>query len=126
KPVAMGGPAANITAVMTNQVDIGWSAPPFGLDQLDKGDIRMIATGNDAVVFMYHDPKAIEIYSSWLNITPAKAKRTRDEFFKWPAIDPDKIVGLDQIVKDAVDLKFTEKPLTKEQLADLIRIPAPK
>lgn len=161
KPVAMGGPAANITAVMTNQVDIGWSAPPFGLDQLDKGDIRMIATGNDAAIFngqtvrvniananwlkdhqdivnrymsayhetvdfMYHDPKAIEIYSSWLNITPAKAKRTRDEFFKWPAINPDKIVGLDQIVKDAVDLKFTEKPLTKEQLADLIRIPASK
>lgn len=24
----------------------------------------------------------------------------RDDFFKWPAIDPDKIVGLDQIVKD--------------------------
>jgi NitT/TauT family transport system substrate-binding protein len=158
KPVAMGGPSANITAVMSGQVDMGWAAPPFGLDQLDKGDIRMIATGNDAAVFkgqtvrvnianatwlkdhqdvvnrymkayretvdfMYHDPKAIEIYSSWLNITPAKAKRTRDEFFKWPAIDPDKIVGLDQIVKDAVELKFTEKPLTKEQLADLIHIP---
>jgi NitT/TauT family transport system substrate-binding protein len=158
KPVAMGGPAANITAVMTGQVDIGWAAPPFGLDQLDKGEIRMIATGNDAEVFkgqtvrvnivnanylkdhqdvvnrymkayretvdfMYKDPKAIEIYSGWLNITPAKAKRTRDDFFKPPAIEPDKIVGLDQIVTDAVDLKFTEKPLTKEQLADLIRIP---
>ena len=158
KAVAMGGPSANITAVMTNQVDIGWAAPPFGLDQLDKGDIRMIATGNDAAAFkgqtvrlnivnanylkahedivkrymaayretvdyMYHDPKALEVYSSWLNISVAKAKRTRDDFFKWPAIDPDKIVGLDQIVKDAVDLKFTAKPLTKEQLADLIRIP---
>ena len=158
KAVAMGGPSANITAVMSGQVDIGWGAPPFGLDQLDKGDIRMIATGNDAAVFngqtvrvniananylkehqdvvdrymkayretvdfMYHDPKAIEIYSSWINITPAKAKRTRDDFFKWPAIDPDKIVGLDQIVKDAVELKFTTQPLTKEQLADLIHIP---
>ena len=159
KPVAMGGPAANITAVMTNQVDIGWAAPPFGLDQLDKGDIRLIATGNDAAVFkgqtvrvnivnanylkahedvvkrymaayretvdyMYKDPKALEIYAEWLKIPLAKAKRTRDSFFPWPAIDPDKIVGLDQIAKDAVDLKFTAKPLTKEQLADLIRIPA--
>jgi NitT/TauT family transport system substrate-binding protein len=158
KPVAMGGPAANITAVMTNQVDIGWAAPPFGLDQLDKGDIRMIATGNDATVFkgqtvrvnlananylkvhgdvvkrymaayretvhfMYNDPKALEIYSDWLKITVAKAKRTRDNFFKPPAIEPDRIVGLDQIVKDAGDLKFTAKPLTKEQLADLIQIP---
>jgi hypothetical protein len=24
------------TAVMTDQVDIGWAAPPFGLDQIDK------------------------------------------------------------------------------------------
>jgi NitT/TauT family transport system substrate-binding protein len=154
----MGGPSANITAVMTNQVDIGWAAPPFGLDQLDKGDIRMIATGNDAevfkgqtvrvniananylkahedvvkrymqayretVAFMYKDPKALELYSNWLKISIAKAKRTRDDFFKPPAIEPDKIVGLDQIVKDAVDLKFTAKELTKEQLADLIRIP---
>src|SRR3974390_326827 len=31
KAVAMGGPSANITAVMTNQVDVGWAAPPFGL-----------------------------------------------------------------------------------------------
>jgi hypothetical protein len=32
-------------------------------------------------------------------------------------------VGLDQIVKDAVELKFTSTPLTKEQLAELVQIP---
>ena len=36
KPTAMGGPAANLTAVMSGQIDVGWAAPPFGLDQLDK------------------------------------------------------------------------------------------
>src|SRR5437762_11687647 len=51
KPTAMGGPAANLTAVMSGQVDVGWAAPPFGLDQLDKGDIRKIASGNDAAAF---------------------------------------------------------------------------
>src|SRR5262245_61865024 len=51
KPTAMGGPPANLTAVMSGQVDVGWAAPPFGLDQLDKGDIRKIAGGNDAAVF---------------------------------------------------------------------------
>src|SRR6188768_2255627 len=51
KLTAMGGPAANLTAVMSGQVDVGWAAPPFGLDQLDKGDIRRIATGNDAAAF---------------------------------------------------------------------------
>ena len=142
KPTAMGGPAANLTAVMSGQVDVGWAAPPFGLDQLDKGDIRIIATGNDADVFkgqtvrlniananflaakkdvvnrymkayretvdcMYKDPAMLKVYADWLNITEAKAKRTRDDFFPPPAIEPDKIIGLDTIVKDAVELKFT-------------------
>jgi NitT/TauT family transport system substrate-binding protein len=158
KLTAMGGPAANLTAVMSGQVDVGWAAPPFGLDQLDKGDIRKIASGNDASVFkgqtvrlnianasylkehkaivdrymkayretvdyMYKDPAALKIYSEWLGITEAKAKRTRDDFFPPPAIEPDKIVGLDTIVKDAVDLKYTAVELTKDQLGELIQIP---
>jgi NitT/TauT family transport system substrate-binding protein len=51
KPTATGGPAPTLTQVMTNQIDVGWSAPPFGLQQLDEGKIRIIATGNDAAVF---------------------------------------------------------------------------
>src|SRR5436853_7808781 len=51
KPTAMGGPAANLTAVMSGQVDVGWAAPPFGPDQPDQGQIRVIASGNDADVF---------------------------------------------------------------------------
>ena len=158
KLTAMGGPAANLTAVMSGQIDVGWAAPPFGLDQLDRGDIRRIATGNDAAVskgqtvrlnianasflaakkdvvarymkayretvdYMYKDPAALKIYADWLQITEAKAKRTRDEFFPPPAIEPDIITGLDTIVKDAVELKFTATELTKEQLAELIQIP---
>lgn len=158
KPTAMGGPAANITAVMSGQVDVGWAAPPFGLDQLDAKQIRIIATGNDASVFkgqtvrlniananylqknkevvarymkayretvnyLYTDPNALKVYSDWLKISEAKAKRTRDDFFPRPSIEPDQITGLDSIVKDAVTLKFTATELTKEQLADLIQIP---
>jgi hypothetical protein len=33
--------------------------------------------------------------------------------------------GLDKIVQDAVAFKFATTVLTKEQLADLIQIPAP-
>ena len=158
KPTAVGGPSANLTAVMSGQIDIGWAAPPFGLDQLDQKQIRIIATGNDAaafkgqtvrlniananflkdhkgvvtrymkayretVNFMYTDPKALKVYSEWLNISEAKAKRTRDDFFPRAAIEPDKITGLDTIVKDAVTLKFTATELTKAQLDDLIQIP---
>jgi NitT/TauT family transport system substrate-binding protein len=158
RPTAMGGPAANLTAVMSGQIDVGWAAPPFGLDQLDKKEIRIIATGNDANVFrgqtvrlniansdyyrahhdavvrymkayretidcMYKDEKCLNAYAEWLNISLEKAKRTRDDFFPPDAVNPDKVVGLDTIVKDAVELKFTAAPLSKEQLADLIQIP---
>jgi hypothetical protein len=33
---------------------------------------------------------------------------------------------MDGIVRDAVKLKFLEKPLTKEQIADFIQIPPAK
>lgn len=51
KPTATGGPAPTLTQVMSGQIDVGWSAPPFGLQQLDEGKIRIVASGNDATVF---------------------------------------------------------------------------
>jgi NitT/TauT family transport system substrate-binding protein len=158
KPVATGSPSSTLTQVMSGQIDVGWSAPPFGLDQLDQGQIRIVASGNDASAFkgqtvrllisnaqtlqarkstidrfmqayretvdwMYSDPAALKIYADWLGITVEKAKRTRDGFFPKEAINPDKIVGLDVIIGDAVDLKYTAAPLSKEQLGELVQIP---
>jgi NitT/TauT family transport system substrate-binding protein len=51
RPTATGSPAATLTQVMSGQIDIGWSAPPFGLDFLDQNKIRIIARGNDAAAF---------------------------------------------------------------------------
>jgi NitT/TauT family transport system substrate-binding protein len=158
KAIATGGPPGTLTQVMSGQVDIGWAAPPFGLDQLDKKEIRILASGNDADVFkgqtvrvtitntqtlgsrkpaldrfmkayretvdlMYADDKAVKIYADWLGISFEKAKRTRDDFFPKSSIDPDKVIGLDAIIQDAVAMKYTAAPLTKEQLAELIQIP---
>ena len=157
KATPTGGPPATMTAVMSGQVDVGWSAPPVGLDQLDKNEIRQIATGNDTLFkgqtvrllitntqtlhgrkdaierymkayretidWMYSDPAALKTYAEFAGITEAKAKRIRDGFFPKSSLSPDEITGLDLIVPDAVNLKFTAAPLSKEQLADLIRIP---
>jgi NitT/TauT family transport system substrate-binding protein len=71
---------------------------------------------------MYADPNALKVYAEFVGITEAKAKRTRDDFFPKSSIDPDKVIGLDAIVQDAVTLKFTAAPLTKEQLAELVQI----
>ena len=48
KPVASGAAAATLTQTMTRQIDVGWASPPFGLEQLQKSEIRLIARGSDA------------------------------------------------------------------------------
>ena len=67
RPVATGGQAATLTQVMSGQVDVGWSAPPFGLVQLANGEIRAIARGSDAealreqtVRFLIASPQTLE------------------------------------------------------------------
>jgi NitT/TauT family transport system substrate-binding protein len=157
-PTSTGSPSSTLTQVMSGQIDVGWSAPPFGLDQIDKKEIRVIATGNDAAVFkgqtvrtlatnvralqtrkatiekfmkayretvdwLYSDDAALKVYADWIGISIEKAKRTRDGYFSKDSVNPDKIVGVDIIAKDAVALKFTATELTKEQLAELIQIP---
>lgn len=47
KPVATGSPSATFTPVMSGQVDVGWSSPPFGFDALKEGKIRIVARAND-------------------------------------------------------------------------------
>lgn len=47
KPTSTGNIAATITSTMTGQVDVGFGAAPFGLDLVEDGKVRVIATGND-------------------------------------------------------------------------------
>jgi NitT/TauT family transport system substrate-binding protein len=47
KPTSTGNIASTITQTMTGQVDVGFGAAPFGLDLVEDGKIRIIATGND-------------------------------------------------------------------------------
>ncbi len=47
KLVATGNVPATFTQVMSGQVDIGFSTPPFGLDALAEGKSRLIALAND-------------------------------------------------------------------------------
>jgi NitT/TauT family transport system substrate-binding protein len=47
KPTATGSPGNTLTAVMSGQIDIGWSSPPLGVEALDEGKIRLVARGSD-------------------------------------------------------------------------------
>jgi NitT/TauT family transport system substrate-binding protein len=161
KPTATGGPPGTLTAVMSGQIDIGWAAPPFGLQEIKDGKIRIIARGSDvpslrgqtvrtlivnanalktkhdaimrfmdayreAVDWMYSDPKAIEMYSKKINRPVDLLKESMNRFQPKETLQTDEFKDVDGAVADAVKLKFLDKPLTKEQLAELLQIPPRK
>jgi NitT/TauT family transport system substrate-binding protein len=161
KPTATGGPPGTLTAVMSGQIDIGWAAPPFGLQEIKEGKIRIVARGSDvpslrgqtartlivnanalktkhdaivrfmeayreAVDWMYSDPKAVEMYSVKIKRPIELLKESMDKFQPKETMQTDKFEDLDGAIADAVKLKFLEKPLTKEQIAELLQIPPRK
>jgi NitT/TauT family transport system substrate-binding protein len=51
KPVATGSPASTFTQTMSGQVDVGWSSPPFGIEALQQGRIRIVVRESDLPAF---------------------------------------------------------------------------
>ncbi len=157
KPVSTGNIAATITQTMTKQVDVGFGAAPFGLDLVEDGKTRIIASGadvaalqnhavrvnltgevtlknkHDALVrfmqgyretvdWMYSSPEALKIYGEYSKLPPNIVQRVLKLIPK-EALQTDQIMGLDDIMADAVKQKFLTAPLTADQLKELIQIP---
>ena len=85
--------------------------------------VRFMDAYREAIDYMYSDQQAIKDYAKFIDSSEAMAQRVRDDFFPKSLLDPDEIKGLDAIVPEAVTLKFTAAPLTREQLSELIQIP---
>ncbi len=158
---ATGSPASTFTQVMSGQIDVGWSSPPFAVADVDAGRIRVVARGSDvpefatqtvrvmianaisfqrraeaygrfmkayreALDWLYADPAALDAYGAWAGVTPALAKRVRDEFYPKQNLDPDRISGMDELVVNAVSYKYLPAPLPPEQLKKLILVGSPE
>ena len=155
--IATGGLPGTRTMVMTGQIDVGWSVPPFNLDIVRKGEARIVFHGIEvpelqeqtirvnvtsadllkerrgvAERFMRAYQKALDwMYDSPAESTAAFAKfndidvADAIETLKFypranAAIAP--IVGIDQNVAQAIENKFIEKPLTADQVKELVQI----
>src|SRR5256714_515124 len=112
-----GAPVRIIGAETTGAADLFWYAAATSPIKSLKD------TDRETIAWMYSDPSALKVYADFVGISEAIAKRTRDGFFPKESINPDRIVGLDTIVNDAVSFKYTTAPLTKDQLSELIQIP---
>src|SRR5947209_9809700 len=158
KLVATGNVPATFTAVMTGQVDIGFSTPPFGLDAVAEKRARLIALANDlpsvrnqtvrliianatdlskrrevydrflrayreVIDWMYADPKAIEAFAKYAQISNAMAQTVRDRFYPKAMLQLDEVKGLDEMMQDAIAFKYLTQPLTPQQVGELLQLP---
>jgi NitT/TauT family transport system substrate-binding protein len=128
KPQATGNIAATITQTMTGQVDVGFGAAPFGLDLVEQGKTRIVASGSDVV--------ALRTRVVRVNLTGAQTLATKHdaivrfmqayrETVDWMYSSPDalKIYGEysglpDSIVQRVVKL-IPKEALQTDQIKDL-------
>jgi NitT/TauT family transport system substrate-binding protein len=83
---------------------------------------RFMQAYRETIDYMYTDnPQVLTDYAEFAKITPALAKRVRDEFFPKSLLQMTDIKGLDEMLTDAVELKYAPQKLTKEQVADLVQ-----
>jgi NitT/TauT family transport system substrate-binding protein len=102
KLVATGGAPGTLTQVMSGQIDVGWSVPPFVLQQLADGKLVIIARGSDVA--------ALKEQTIRVNVANANAlKEKRDAFVRfvralsrsidWAYSDPRAIDNYAEIAK---------------------------
>ena len=82
--------------------------------------IRFLRGYRDTVDWMYTSDEAVERYAKIVDSTVEQARRTRSEFIKKEDLNPDRVEGLDLLMKDAIAFKFLSAPLSAEQLRELV------
>jgi NitT/TauT family transport system substrate-binding protein len=80
KPTATGTGPATLTQVMTGQVDVGWSGAPFGVAQIEKGDIRVLWRASDVPALAKQTSRVIIANQGFLQSKPDLVKRYMDAY----------------------------------------------
>jgi NitT/TauT family transport system substrate-binding protein len=152
-----GGISDTRTQVLSGQIDLGWSVPPFNLDLVRKGEIKIVARGGDApslanqtirvnvvnadfladhretvekfmrayakaLDFMYEkQDEAIKLFAEFNKLDVEVAKDSV-AFFPRAALAMKPIAGLDASLKQAVEYKQLDAPLSDDQVKELIQL----
>ena len=108
KAVAAGGPPATFTQTMSGQIDIGWSAPPFVIDDIKSGRVRVIARESDLEAFK--------------NQTVRMNFATVDTLTK----RADVIKRFNDAYKETIDFMYSDDPAALKTYADFAGISVEK
>lgn len=86
---------------------------------------RFMAAYLETIDWMYSDATALKHYADYSGLPANIVQRVR-EFIPKASMAPRQIVGMDQIVADALRTKFIAEPLTPAQIQELVQIPTPQ
>jgi NitT/TauT family transport system substrate-binding protein len=110
KPQPTGNPSATLTAVMTDQVDVGWAAPPFGLKEMEEGKIHIVARATDATLVRGQTIRVLVANADTL----VKRKEVIDRFMKAYRESIDYLYSSNpQVMKDYAEFARVSEPLAK-------------
>src|SRR3954468_347659 len=104
KPVATGGAPGTLTQVMSGQIDVGWSVPPFVLQQLADGRLVIIARGSDVAALAQQT-----IRVNVANVNALKEKR-------------DALVRFVKVLKRSIDWAYSD-PHAIDNYAEIAKVP---
>ncbi|MBV9955450.1 MAG: ABC transporter substrate-binding protein, partial [Pseudolabrys sp.] len=107
KPQATGNPSATLTAVMTDQVDVGWASPPFGLKELEENKIHIVAKATDAALVRGQTIRVIVA-----NTDSLKTKKVAIERFM-------------AAYREAIDYMYSSNPQVIKDYAEFVRVGEP-
>jgi NitT/TauT family transport system substrate-binding protein len=107
KPQPTGNPSATLTAVMTDQVDVGWAAPPFGLKEMDEGKIHLVARATDAALVRGQTIRVLVANADAL----VKRKEVIERFMK--------------AYRESIDYLYSSNPQVMKDYAEFARVPEP-
>jgi NitT/TauT family transport system substrate-binding protein len=107
KPTATGNPSSTLTAVMTDQVDVGWASPPFGLREMNEDKIRLIARATDASLVRGRTIRVI--------VANAQALAQR----------ADAVSRFMQAYRESIDYMYGDDPRVIKDYAEFVGVPEP-
>ncbi|MDP2618701.1 MAG: ABC transporter substrate-binding protein [Hyphomicrobiales bacterium] len=152
-----GGISDTKTQVLSGQIDIGWSVPPFNLALVRKGEIKIVARGGDvpslaeqtirvnvvnadflasnretvekfmrgyakALDWMYSmQDDAVKAFAAFNNVDLDVAKDSV-AFYPKESMAMAPIAGLEASMKQAVEYKQLDAPLSDDQVKELLQL----
>jgi NitT/TauT family transport system substrate-binding protein len=105
-----------------NQSIRAWIVHANTLERRRDALARYVTAYRETLDWLYSSPDAVKAYAAWSGLAERLARQAPD-FITKDSIDPIRIVGLEDMMADAVKFKYIPAPLTREQLTVLVQVP---